>query len=66
MAALFSNVFGENLLTEEVVLCNPKMAPSPNDLKHKIIIKHKKIRKDETTIENDDCKLILYKFIENM
>ena len=60
MAKYFQEILGEYLLTapvqrEGMEEDNQRM-PSPEELKYKIIIKHKKIPKGQTTTLNDDSK----------
>ncbi|KAK3610357.1 hypothetical protein CHS0354_008630 [Potamilus streckersoni] len=52
MASAFRDTFGEMLLTEPISRDATDL-PSPEQLKFKIILKHKKLPADGTTIEND-------------
>ncbi|XP_033124802.1 uncharacterized protein LOC117123082 [Anneissia japonica] len=57
MAAIFKDVFGENLVTDFICDAdhnvNPSL-PSPEDLKHKIILKNKKLKQQ---LKFDEFKL---------
>ncbi|KAL3860223.1 hypothetical protein ACJMK2_010378 [Sinanodonta woodiana] len=52
MANAFRDTFGEMLLTEPISRDATEL-PSPEQLKFKIILKHKKLPADGTTIDND-------------
>ncbi|OTF75191.1 hypothetical protein BLA29_004145 [Euroglyphus maynei] len=56
MANVFREIFGDNLLTEPLDKNGNEM-PSPNQLKRKIIIKHKKLP-DSSSTNNQDTNLI--------
>lgn len=62
MAAAFQELFGDMLLTQQIDKDETQL-PSPNQLKRKIIIKHKKLPegKDERFVltRNDDCTLTI-------
>lgn len=56
MSLGFKDVFRDDLLVEPLTAPNPACLPSPNQLKRKIIIKHKKLPEGDTSgfVKNDD------------
>ncbi|XP_031560507.1 1-phosphatidylinositol 4,5-bisphosphate phosphodiesterase gamma-1-like isoform X2 [Actinia tenebrosa] len=52
MAQAFKDIFGEYLLSQPID--NGKELPSPDALKNKIILKHKKLPKDPNQVTNTD------------
>nr|XP_055030927.1 1-phosphatidylinositol 4,5-bisphosphate phosphodiesterase gamma-2-like isoform X2 [Misgurnus anguillicaudatus] len=61
MAQMFRDVFQDKLLTEPLEP-NANQLPSPNQLKGKIIIKHRKIQESDCTIKQSPVKKVITSF----
>ncbi|XP_052233156.1 1-phosphatidylinositol 4,5-bisphosphate phosphodiesterase gamma-1-like [Dreissena polymorpha] len=57
MASAFKDIFGDMLLTEAVLKESSTFLPSPDQLKQKIILKHKKLPSDMSQADPQDCTL---------